>query len=175
MNSFRVKPVAIIIALIFISISFSFGNLAIITYSEVFGQSSSSSPAIQITKDLINSYTISTGSSQIGTFHTTYTIIGNIDTIKKEQKLILSTITADFNNSPIIGYIKTSVGPSQQQQPTLPNPFTDKATINKKIETEIGSALSLSTGNPNISKTSIQCDFGMMLSDWKCKSQGLVG
>jgi hypothetical protein len=57
----------------------------------------------------------------------------------------------------------------------LPNPFADKATINKKIETEIGSALSLSTGNPNISKTSIQCDLGMMLSDWKCKSQRLVG
>ena len=175
MNSLKVKPITIIIALIFISISFSFENLAITTYSEVFGQSSSSSPPIQIAKDLKNSYTISSGSSQIGTFHTTYTIIGNIDTIKKEQKLIMSTITADFNNSPIIGYIKATAGPSQQQQPTLPNPFADKATINKKIETEIGNALSLPTGNPNISKTSIQCDFGMMLSDWKCKSQGLVG
>jgi hypothetical protein len=182
MNISKVNSFAIIIALISVSISLSFGNLAIITYSEVFGQSSSlssssflSSTPVQITKDLTNSYTISSGSSQIGTFHTTYTIIGNIDSIKKEQKLVVSTITADFNNSPIIGYIKTSTGPTQQQQLTMPNPFADKATINKKIEAEIGSALSSSTGNLKISKASIQCDFGMSLSDWKCKSQGLLG
>ncbi|HEY0579878.1 MAG TPA: hypothetical protein VGC75_04150, partial [Candidatus Nitrosocosmicus sp.] len=164
-----------IIALISISISLSFGNLSIITYSKVFGQSSLSSTPVQIIKDLTNSYTISSGSSQIGTFHTTYTIIGNMDTIKKEQKLVMSTITGDFNNSPVIGYIKTSMNHTQQQQPTMPNPFADKTTINKKIEAEIGIALSSSTGNSNISKTSIQCDFGMSLSDWRCKSQGLLG
>jgi hypothetical protein len=87
----------------------------------------------------------------------------------------MSTITADFNNSPIIGYIKISSGPTQQQQPTMPNPFADKPTINKKIEAEIGSALSSTSGNLNISKTSIQCESGMSISDWKCKSQGLVG
>jgi hypothetical protein len=97
-----------------------------------------------------------------------------MDSIKKEQKLIVSTITSDFNNSPVIGHIKASVGSTQQKQPTLPNPLAYKATINKKIETEIGNALSFTLGNSNISKTSIQCDFGSSLSDWKCKSQGLV-
>ncbi len=87
----------------------------------------------------------------------------------------MSTITADFNNSPILGYIKTSTDPTQQQQPTMPNPFADKPTINKKIEAEISSALSSSSGDLKISKASIQCDFGTSLSDWKCKSQGLVG
>ncbi len=63
---------------------------------------------------------------------------------KKEQKLIVSTITDDFNNSPVIGYVKMPTAPSQQQQQqtTLPNPFADNATINHKIETEINSALS---------------------------------
>jgi hypothetical protein len=45
----------------------------------------------------------------------------------------MSTITSNLNNSPIIGNINATAGPSQQQQPTLPNPFADKATINKKI------------------------------------------
>lgn len=98
--------------------------------------------------------TISSGSSRVRTFDSTYTILGNIDIIKKEQKIIISTINEDFNNSPIVGYIKTSLVPGQQQQlqpPTLPNPFTNKATINQKIETEISSALS-SIGNTNMPK-----------------------
>jgi hypothetical protein len=57
----------------------------------------------------------------------------------------------------------------------MPNPFVDKPTINKKIEAEIASALLSSTGNLKISKASIQCDFRMSLSDWDCKSQGLLG
>ncbi|MER5175955.1 MAG: hypothetical protein ABJB73_09300 [Candidatus Nitrosocosmicus sp.] len=163
----------------------SFGNLTITPHSRVFGQSSSSSSStVQITKDLTNSYSISSGSSKIGTFDTKYTILGNIDTIKKEQKLIISTITSDFNNSPIIGYIKTSMASTQkqqmqqqqqqQQQPTLPNPFADKTSIKQKIATEITSAL-FTSKNSNTAKTFIQCDFGMSILQWNCKSLGLVG
>lgn len=113
MNNYWVNSIVIIIVLISISFSLSFGNLTIAPHSEVFGQSSST---VQITKDLANSYTISSGSLKIGTFDTKYTILGNVDILKKEQKLIISTITSDFNSSPILGYIKTSIVPAQQQQ-----------------------------------------------------------
>src|SRR5215210_2387061 len=125
MNNYRVNSCVMIIALISISLSLSFVNLTNAPTFNVYGQpstststSSPSSTSVQITKDLTNSYTISSGSSQIGTFHATYTILGNVDTIKKEQKLIISTITGDFDTSPFIGYIKTSAAPTQQQQPT---------------------------------------------------------
>ncbi len=96
--------------------------------------------------------------------------------------MIISTITSDFNSSPIIGYIKTSIAPAQQQQqmqqqqqqqPTLPNPFADKASIKQKIATEIISALSTAK-NSNTAKTSIQCDFGMSVLQWNCKSHGVA-
>ena len=75
----------------------------------VLGQSTSpSTSTVQISKDLTNSYIISSGSSKIGTFYTKYMILGNIDTLNKEQKLIISTITTDFNNSPVVGYVRTS-------------------------------------------------------------------
>ncbi len=170
MNNYKFISIVIINTLISISLYLSLENMVNTLYSEVFGQST---PTVQITKDLTNSYIISSSSSQIGTFHSTYTISGNVDTIKKDQKLIISTITGDFNNSSIVGYVKISAVPKQQQQPTSPNPFADKTTISKKIETEISSVLSSSTSS-NFVKTSIHCDFGMSLSDWKCKSLGLV-
>ena len=166
MSNHRDSPFIFTIALISISLSLSFGYLTISTNFKVFGQPPS---AVQITKDLANSYTISSGSSKIGTFDTNYTIVGNMDTIKKEQKLIISTITEDFNNSPVIGYVKASNASGPQQQATLPNPFADNATINQKIEAEINGSLT-SAGNPTIDITSIQCNFGMDISGWNCKS-----
>lgn len=169
MNNNIASPFVIIIASISISISFLFGHVTVTPYIEVFGQSPSK---VHITKELANSYTLSSGSSEIGTFDANYTIEGDIDIIKKEQELIVSTITDDFNNSPVIGYVKMPAAPSQQQQQqqtTLPNPFADNATINHKIETEINSAL-YPAGDPTTAKTSIQCAFGMNISAWNCKS-----
>ncbi len=168
MNNQIASPFVTIIASISIIISLLFGYMTIIPYSEVFGQIQ---PKIQITKDLANSYTISSGFSEIGTFDANYTISGDMDTIKKEQKLIVSTITNDFSNSPVVGYVKMPAAPTQhqQQQATLPNPFADNATINHKIETEINGAL-YPAGDPTTAKTSIQCNFGMNISAWNCKS-----
>jgi hypothetical protein len=168
MNNHIAIPFVIAIASISISISLLFGHLATTSHIEVFGQSPSN---VHITKELANSYTISSGSSEIGTFDTNYTIAGDIGTIKKEQELIVSTITNDFNNSPVIGYVKMPGVPSkqQQQQATLLNPFADNATINHKIETEINSALSPAVDS-TADKTSIQCNFGMNISEWNCKS-----
>ena len=171
MNNHIASPFVIIIASISISISLLFGYLTVTPYIEAFGQSPSK---VHITKELANSYTISSGSSEIGTFDANYTIAGDMDAIKKEQKLIVSTITDDFNNSPVIGYVKMPGAYSQQQQQqqqqkTLPNPFADNATINHKIESEINGALSPAVDYPTAAKTSIQCNFGMNISEWNCK------
>lgn len=157
----------------------SYSNTVDIVFAQPSASQSTSpsSSSIQITKDLTNSYTISSGSSSIGTFDATYTVLGNIDSINKEQNLVISIITDDFNNSPIAGYVEVSADSTtelQQQQPTLPNPFADNATISQKIETEINNAIS-SAEKSNFAETSIQCNFGMNLQEWKCRSHGLVG
>jgi hypothetical protein len=166
MNNHIFTPFVFTIALIFVSLYLSFGYLTITPNLEALGQSPST---VQITKDLTNSYTISSGSSEVGTFDTNYTIVGNMDAIKKEQKLIISTITEDFNKSPVIGYVKTANASGPHQQATLPNPFADNATVNQKIVTEINGSLS-SPVNLNADSTTIQCNFGMKISEWNCKS-----
>jgi hypothetical protein len=151
----------------------------------VFAQTSSSvsSPSVHITKDTTNSYTISSGSSSIGTFDTTYTILGDINSIKTASNLIMSTITKDYDSSPTIGYVKVSAqttaegetsSSSSSQPSTLVNPFADKATINQKINTEIQKAIE-SAMKSNSANVEIKCDFGMDLSNWKCSSHGLLG
>ncbi len=176
MNNYKVNSIIITVAIAYIIFSLSFGNLSSAHYSKVYGQPSSSSSTVKITKNLNNSYIISSGSSSIGTFDTTYTILGNKDAIKKEQKLVISTVQDDFDKSPIIGYVKISKTSSiqQKQSPTLPNPFADIMTINQKIKTEISSALT-SAATTNFAKISIQCDFGMNLPNWKCTSHGILG
>ena len=149
----------------------------------VFAQTSSSassSSSVHITKATTSSYTISSGSSSIGTFDTTYTILGNINSIKNASDLIISTITKDYESSPTIGYVKVAAQTTAEgettssQPPTLANPFADKATINQKINTEIHKAIELAMKS-NFSNVELKCDFGMELSNWKCSSHGLLG
>ena len=180
MDIFRINYVLVIVAISYLCTSMYIESFTTTSNLGVFAQNTSSSASsnIRITKDLTNSYTISSGSSQIGSFDTKYTITGYTDAIKKEQKLIVSTISSDFNSSPVIGYIKTSGGEvgasNQQQKTTLPNPFADKTAINQKISTEINNSIA-SASTSNIAKTFIQCDFGMSISQWTCKSHGLIG
>ncbi len=152
----------------------------------LFAQTSSSSAsssfsAVHITKDTTNSYTLSSGFSSIGTFDTTYTILGNITSIENTRDLIISTITKDYDSTPTVGYVKvapqnTSQGEasSSSQQSTIANPFADKATIYQRITTEIDKAME-SSAKSNFVNLEIKCDFGMDLSDWKCSSHGLLG
>jgi hypothetical protein len=151
----------------------------------LFAQTSSSSSAssfsaVHITKDTTNSYTLSSGFSNIGTFDTTYTISGNITSIENTRDLIISTITKDYDSTSTVGYVKvapqnTSQGDtsSSSQQSTIANPFADKATINQKITTEIQKAIE-SAAKSNFVNLEIRCDFGMDLSDWKCSSHSLL-
>jgi hypothetical protein len=177
MNTKRTSLNIFVITSIAIGLYFSFGTLLVSPIDKVFGQSTSSSSttsSILVSKELTNSYTISSGSSKIAFFETRYMILGNINSLNQEQKLIISTITTDFDNSPVVGYVKISSANNQQQSPTLANPFADKNTINQKIATEVSKALA-STSTFNTAKASIDCHFGSSISQWTCKSQKLVG
>jgi hypothetical protein len=157
----------------------------------VFAQISSSASsfsAVHITKDTTNSYTISSGFTSIGTFDTTYTILGSITSIKNATDLIISTITKDYDSTPTIGYVRvapqktaqgeasssSSSSSSSPQPSTIANPFADKATINQSITTEIQKAIT-SAAKSNFVNLEIKCHFGMDLSDWKCSSHDLLG
>ena len=153
----------------------------------LFAQTSSSSSAssfsaVHITKDTTNSYTISSGFTSIGTFDTTYTILGDINSMKNASDLIISTVTKDYDSTPTIGYVKVApqktaqgeANSSSSPQPsTIANPFADKATINQRIMTEIHKAIE-SAAKSNFVNLEIRCDFGMDLSDWKCSSHSLL-
>jgi len=148
----------------------------------LFAQTSSSAAlsAVHITKDTTNSYTLSSGFTSIGTFDTTYTILGNITSIENTRDLIISTITKDYDSTPTVGYVKVAPqntsqedASSSSQQSTTANPFADKATINQRITTEIQKAIE-SAAKSNFVTLEIRCDFGMDLSDWKCSSHSLM-
>jgi hypothetical protein len=150
----------------------------------IFAQTSSSDSSdssVNITKITSNSYTISSGSSSIGTFNTTYTILGNVTSIKNASGLIISTITKDYDSSPTVGYVKVApqtiaegdINTSYRPY-TLASPFADKTTINQKIATESLKAIE-SAIKSNFASVEIKCDFGMVLSDWKCSNHGLLG
>src|SRR5215208_4415382 len=153
----------------------------------VFAQTSlsaSSFSAVHITKDTINSYTISSGFTSIGTFDTTYIISGDSNSMKNATDRIISTVTKDYDSTPTIGYVKVAPQKTAQgeanssssspQPSTIANPFADKATINQRIATEIQKAME-SAAKSNFVTLEIKCDFGMDLSDWKCSSHGLLG
>ncbi|HZC49255.1 MAG TPA: hypothetical protein VE244_09365 [Nitrososphaeraceae archaeon] len=158
-----------------------------LVFAQMISSSASSFSAVHIIKDTTNSYTISSGFTSIGTFDTTYTILGNITSIKNATDLIITTITKDYDSTPTIGYVKvapqkTSQGeassspppPPSPQPSTIANPFADKATINQRIITEIQKAIE-SAAKSNFVNLEIKCDFGMDLSDWKCSSHDLLG
>jgi hypothetical protein len=152
--------------------------------TRIFAQtfpSNSSSSSLYITKVATNSYAISSGSSNIGTFDTLYTILGNGTSIKNESDLVVSTITKDYDSSPTIGYVKVAAENSAEgetssssQPSTLANPFAEKATINQKISTEVYKAIE-SSSKSNFTNVEIKCNFGLELSDWKCGTHGLLG
>ena len=137
-------------------------------------QSKLPASTIHITKDASNSYVISSGSSQIGTFDTTYTILGSVTSLKQSTDLVISTIIKDFDKSPFIGYIIAHKSKSDTKLPTLANPFVDKSTINEKINNEIQSSISTAQ-KLKTSQAEIKCSFGMEINDWKCSTHSLLG
>ena len=137
---------------------------------------------IHITKDGTNSYVISGGSSSIGSFDTTYRIVGERSAVRTSEDLIITTVTSDYSSSPIIGYMSagnmtaTTTGGTAGTGATLPNPFASPEQITERITSELRRVISESENNtPQGQLVEINCNFGMTLDDMRCQSTPLVG
>jgi hypothetical protein len=125
---------------------------------------------IHITKDGTNSYVLSGGSSRVGGFDTTYTVVGERSAVRAAENLIISTITHDFRNSPTIGYI-TAGGTATGATPeaTLPSPFATPEQITERITNDLRRVISeAETNTPQGQYVEIKCDFGMTLEEMRC-------
>jgi hypothetical protein len=137
---------------------------------------------IHITKDGTNSYVISGGSSSIGSFDTTYRIVGERSAVRASEDLIITTITSDYSTSPTIGYMSagnmttTTAGGTADTGATLPNPFASPEQITERITSDLRRVISEAENNtPQGQLVEINCDFGMTLDDMRCQSTPLVG
>ena len=137
---------------------------------------------IHITKDGTNSYVISGGSSSIGSFDTTYRIVGERSAVRASEDLIITTITVDYSFSPTLGYVSagnmtaTTTGGTADTGATLPNPFASSEQIIERITSELRRVISEAENNtPQGQLVEINCDFGMTLDDMRCQSTPLVG
>ena len=153
-------------------------GLSILTISSILFlepiESFAQKTTLHITKHGSNTYALSSGSSHIGSFDTTYNILGSIESIKESHNLITSTIIKDYDKSPFIGYVITHKGKSDSKSLGLANPFADKATIDAKIKNEIQKSID-STSKLKTKEAVIKCSFGMEISKWDCSAHGLVG
>ena len=125
---------------------------------------------IYIIKDGTNSYTISGGSSSIGSFDTTYRVAGERSAIRSAENLIISTITDDFNSSATVGYIMVgNTTTASSAGAALPNPFATPEQITERITTELRNVITEAESNTSQGQhVEIKCNFGMSLEDMRC-------
>jgi hypothetical protein len=173
------------LTIISISLLLAIIPLALMYITSVFAQnitqseeSSGAEQTLHIIKDATNSYTISSGASFVGSFDTTYSIVGGIGSMAADKDLIISTITEDFNNSPTVGYVNNMSSSSASQpnlnQPSLSNPFATKADIDEKIRNEITTSVGNAAKSDSVDGE-IKCIFGSSLDDFKCSFHRLSG
>jgi hypothetical protein len=125
---------------------------------------------IYITKDGTNSYIISSDSSSVGSFDTTYRVAGERSAIRAAEDLIISTITSDFSSSPTIGYVMVgNTTTSASANATLPNPFASTEMITERITNELRRVIIEAENNTVEGQdVEIKCEFGMTLEDMQC-------
>jgi hypothetical protein len=150
----------------------SFPISSVIAQNTTESEEDARKQTLHIIKDATNSYTISSGSSFIGAFDTTYSIIGNVSSMEAAKDLIISTIIEDFGNSPTIGYVNnTGTSPSASQtnltQPLILNPFATKNAIDGKIRSEITTSIG-DVAKSGPVEGEIKCIFGSSLDDFSC-------
>jgi len=142
------------------------------TTTETTGQQQT----VHITKHGTNSYLLSGGSSSIGSFDTTYRIVGERSAVRTSEGLIITTITDDFRNSPTIGYVRAGTTTGAAQDATLPNPFATPEQITERITSELRRVIGEAENNtPQGQLVEIKCDFGMALDDMRCHYVPSVG
>ncbi|MDW0139934.1 MAG: hypothetical protein QOK66_00070 [Nitrososphaeraceae archaeon] len=124
---------------------------------------------IYITKDGTNSYIISSGSSSVGSFDTTYRVAGERSAIRASEDLIIATITSDFSSSPTIGYVMVGNTTSASANATLPNPFASTEMITERITNELRRVIIEAENNTVEGQdVEIKCEFGMTVEDMQC-------
>jgi hypothetical protein len=124
---------------------------------------------IHIIKHGSNSYTISGGSSSVGSFDTTYRVAGERSAIRTAENLIISTITDDFRTSPTIGYVMVGNTTTTAADATLPNPFASPEQITERITSELRRVINEAENNTSQGQhVEIKCGFGMTLEDMRC-------
>src|SRR5918995_3026825 len=145
------------------------------------GQQQQQQP-IHITKDGTNSYVVSGGSSSLGSFDTTYRVVGERSVIRASEDLIISTIIIDFSSSPTIGYVRagnmttTTITGGTADAATLPNPFASPEQITERITSDLRRVISEAESNtPQGQHVEIKCDFGMTLDEMRCHHIPSVG
>jgi hypothetical protein len=125
---------------------------------------------VHIIKDATNSYTLSSSSSHIGSFDTTYRIGGERSAIRSAENLIISTITHDFRNSPTIGYIRAGdTTGATGTEAGHPSPFATPQHITERITSELRSAITEAENSTTEGQdVEIKCAFGMSLESMRC-------
>jgi hypothetical protein len=126
---------------------------------------------VYISKHGTNSYAISGEMSSVGSFDTTYRIVGETSAIKSAENLIITTVVSDYSSSPTIGYV--TVGNTTMTvanaTTTLPNPFASPQQIAEKITNELRGVISETENNTSQGQhVEIKCGFGMTLEDMRC-------
>ena len=128
---------------------------------------------IHIIKDGTNSYVISGSSSSVGSFDTTYRVIGERSAIRASEDLIIATIISDFSTSLTIGYVMvgntTTATASAADGTTLPNPFATPEQITERITSDLRRVIGEVENNTSQGQhVEIKCEFGMTLEDMRC-------
>jgi hypothetical protein len=135
---------------------------------------------IHIIKDGINSYVISGSSSSVGSFDTTYRVVGETSAIRASEDLIIATIISDFSTSLTIGYVMvgntTTATAGAADGTTLPNPFATPEQITERITSDLRRVIGEAESNTSQGQhVEIKCEFGMTLEDMRCHYIPLVG
>ena len=135
---------------------------------------------IHIIKDGTNSYVISGSSSSVGSFDTTYRVVGETSAIRASEDLIITTIISDFSTSLTIGYVMvgntTTTTAGAADGTTLPNPFATPEQITERITSDLRRVIGEVENNTSQGQhVEIKCELGMTLEDMRCHYIPLVG
>jgi hypothetical protein len=128
---------------------------------------------IHIIKDGTNSYVISGSSSSVGSFDTTYRVVGETSAIRASEDLIIATIISDFSTSLTIGYVMvgntTTATAGAADGTTLPNPFATPEQITERITSDLRRVIGEVENNTSQGQhVKMKCEFGMTLEDMRC-------
>ena len=113
----------------------------------------------------------------MGSFDTTYRVVGERSAVRASENLIISTISEDFRSSPTIGYITAGGGGGATGTgTTLPNPFASPEQITERFTNDLRRVITEAENNTAQGQlVEIKCDFGMSLEEMRCHHDRLVG